>query len=199
MTLLHTLKHPGFAPGETLTERQAVRAIILRGSEMLLLYTRRYDDFSFPGGGLAAGEDPIDGLRRELLEETGAAHVSIERYVGYIDEYRPPLKQGRQALFMRSHFYLCHVDGELGAAAPEAYEVANGMVPKWIETGAALAHNRRILSTKPPSMGFSVERETWMLTYVVEQSSAGALVSLGTRTDTASGQPQLHQRSDFVL
>lgn len=166
MTLLYTLTHPGVTPGAAMAERQAVRAVIMRGSEILLLYTRRYDDFSFPGGGLAAGEDPIDGLRRELLEETGAANVSMERYLGYVDEYRPPLKGGCEVLFMRSHFYVCRFDGELGAAAPEAYEVANGMVPRWIDIHAAVEHNRRVLSTKPPSMGMSVERETWMLTYV---------------------------------
>ena len=153
-------------------ERQAVRAVIMRGSEILLLYTRRYDDFSFPGGGLAPGEDPVKGLRRELLEETGAANVSMERYIGHVDEHRPPLKGGYDVLFMRSHFYLCSVTGELGAAAPEAYEVANGMVPRWIDIEAALGHNRRVLDTRPPSMGLSIERETWMLTYVSGQMSA---------------------------
>jgi 8-oxo-dGTP pyrophosphatase MutT (NUDIX family) len=166
MTLLHTLTHPGVSLQGTMFERQAVRAIILHGREILLLYTRRYDDYSFPGGGLDADEDPIHGLHRELLEETGAANVSIERYVGYLDEYRPPLKSGYDVLFMRSHFYLCRVDNELGAASPEAYELANGMVPEWIDIEAAIEHNRRVLSTKPANMGLSIERETWMLSYV---------------------------------
>ena len=172
MPHLHTLTFPGIAPGGTMSERQAVRAIVMRGSEILLLYTRRYDDYSFPGGGLAPGEDPVDGLRRELLEETGAANMRIDRYIGYLDEYRPPLKGSVDPLFMRSHFYLCHVDGELGAATPEAYEVANGMVPRWIDIHAAVAHNRQLLSTKPASMGISVERETWMLAYVIENLMA---------------------------
>jgi 8-oxo-dGTP pyrophosphatase MutT (NUDIX family) len=150
-------------------ERQAVRAIIMRGKEILLLYTRRYDDYSFPGGGLGDGEDPISGLRRELLEETGAANVSIKRYVGYLDEYRPPLKGGYDVLFMRSHFYLCRADSKLGAASPEAYEVANGMVPQWIDIEVAIEHNRRVLCTKPVSMGLSIERETWMLSYILDK------------------------------
>jgi len=166
MTLLHTLTHPGVSLQGTMFERQAVRAIILHGREILLLYTRRYDDYSFPGGGLDAGEDRINGLHRELLEETGAANVSIERYVGYLDEYRPPLKGGYDVLFMRSHFYFCRVDSELGTASPEAYELANGMVPEWVDIEAAIEHNRRVLNTKPANMGLSIERETWMLSYV---------------------------------
>lgn len=171
MTLLHTLTHPlARAAGITL-ERQAVRAVILRGSEILLLYTRRYDDYSFPGGGLASGEDPLDGLRRELIEETGA-QVEVERYIGYIDEYRPPLKDGYDVLFMRSHFYLCRAEGELGAATPEPYEIANGMVPRWVDLGAAIAHNLQVIRDKPPSMGLSIERETWMLNHVTQMTGA---------------------------
>lgn len=169
MTLLHTLTHPGARPGGTLFERQAVRAVIMRASAILLLYTRRYDDYSFPGGGLSPGEDPVSGLRRELIEETGAANVSIEGYLGYLDEYRPPLKGGDDTLFMRSHFYLCCVEGELGEASPEAYELANGMVPRWIGIDAAIEHNRQVLGARPASMGSSIERETWMLAYVADQ------------------------------
>lgn len=173
MTLLHRLTHPGVSLEGTVFERQAVRAIVMRGREILLLYTRRYDDYSFPGGGLDAGEDPVAGLRRELLEETGAADVCVERYVGYLDEYRPPLKGGAyDVLFMRSHFYLCRLDGELGEARPEAYELANGMVPRWIGIDAALAHNRRVLGDKPASMGLSIGRETWMLAHVMESLAA---------------------------
>lgn len=175
MTLLHTLTHPGGALEGTVFERQAVRAIVLRGCDILLLYTRRYDDYSFPGGGLDAGEDAVAGLRRELREETGAADVHVEGYVGYLDEYRPPLKGGAyDVLFMRSHFYLCRLDGELGEARPEAYELANGMVPRWVDIDAAIAHNKRVLGAKPASMGLSIQRETWMLVYVLENMAMQA-------------------------
>lgn len=70
---------------------------------------------------------------------------------------------------MRSHFYLCRIEGELGVASPETYEVANGMVPRWTDIEAAIEHNRLVLNAKPPSMGLSIERETWMLAYVLEK------------------------------
>jgi 8-oxo-dGTP pyrophosphatase MutT (NUDIX family) len=168
MKLLHTLTHPAITAGGRMFERQAVRAVVTRGSDILLLYTRRYDDYSFPGGGLDTGEDPIEGLRRELVEETGAKDVIVEHVIGHLDESRPPLKAGYDVLFMRSHFYLCRVAGELGVATPEAYEVANGMVPVWIDIGKALEHNRSVLASKPPNMGLSIERETWMLQYVMD-------------------------------
>lgn len=62
-------------------------------------------------------------------------------------------------------------------ASPEAYEIANGMVPGWGDIGAALAHNRLVLRDRPQSMGLSVERETWMLHYVMEMATRDAVLS----------------------
>jgi len=169
MTLLHTIIHPGVHVGARAIERHAVRAVIVRDARLLLLHTRRYDDYSFPGGGLDPGEDAVDGLRRELMEETGARGVTVQRYLGYLDEYRPSRDPQYEVLFMRSHFYVCAVEAELAAATPEDYEVANGMLPVWISLAEALAHNRRVLQHRPVSMGISIERETWMLQYVMDQ------------------------------
>jgi 8-oxo-dGTP pyrophosphatase MutT (NUDIX family) len=167
MTPLYTLTHPDVTTIDGVKlERQAVRAVVVHGNDVLLLYTRRYDDYSFPGGGLDAGETPEDGLVRELQEETGATGIRIGRYLGYGDEYRPPQRAGHDVLFMRSHFYICQADRILGNAAPEAYEVTNGMVPRWININEAIAHNESLLRDKPVNMGMSIHRETLMLRYV---------------------------------
>lgn len=52
-------------------QRNAARAIVLDGEDVLLLYTERYHDYTLPGGGIDEGEDVIAGLVRELEEETG--------------------------------------------------------------------------------------------------------------------------------
>lgn len=54
--------------------RQAVRAVILDPDDRVLLVRWRFpehDVWGTPGGGIDAGEEPYDALRRELLEETG--------------------------------------------------------------------------------------------------------------------------------
>ena len=169
MARLYTLTHPAVAGVDgVMCERQAVRGVVLDGEYILLLYTRRYDDYSFPGGGLDAGETAEQGLVREMQEETGATGVRIGRYLGYGDEYRPPHKPGYDALFMRSHFYLCQADRVLGYATPDSYEVTNGMVPKWLNIHDAIRHNASVLAGKPANMGLSIGRETLMLKYVVE-------------------------------
>lgn len=47
------------------------KALILKNNEVLI--TRDIDDpkFELPGGRLHCNEDPIEGIKREILEETG--------------------------------------------------------------------------------------------------------------------------------
>lgn len=167
MTLLHTIIYPGVSVSTRMVERHAVRAVIVRDGYLLLLHTQRYDDYSFPGGGLDPGEELIKGLRRELLEETGARAVTVQRYLGYIDEHRPSRDADYDVLFMRSHLYVCNIEGELETAMPEDYELANGMVPVWITLDETLTHHHRVLQQRPISMGISIKRETWMLQHVL--------------------------------
>lgn len=134
-----------------------------------MLYTRRYNDYSFPGGGLNAGEDAFVGLQRELQEETGARNIQVVRHYGYVDEYRPHHKPEYDLMYMRSHYYLCRSDRELGSAAPEFYEQANGMVPQWINIHRAIAHNEQVLAEKQACIGLSIQRETLMLKQVAQE------------------------------
>jgi len=64
-------------------EREAVRALLISPErEILLMRTAlpTLDDrtgWITPGGGIAPREDPLSGLRRELLEETGLGDPEI--------------------------------------------------------------------------------------------------------------------------
>ncbi len=56
--------------------RNAVRALILREDQVLMLLKQGYPDgerFALPGGGQDTGETLIEALRRECLEEINAA------------------------------------------------------------------------------------------------------------------------------
>jgi len=150
-------------------ERRASRGIILNGSKILLLYTKRYNDYSFPGGGIDPEEDLITGLKRELAEETGAKNVEIISEFGYIDEYRPHYKAEYDLIHMVSYFYVCKIDDDLDDVKLEDYEIANGMDSVWIDIHEAIKHNKEVIANQEQSMGFSIERETLALELVVAE------------------------------
>ena len=168
MKLITKLVHPDVkgTTGAILT-RRAARGIVLRERSLLMLFTERYNDFSFPGGGVAEGEDLIDGLRRELEEETGASNVRVQRNYGYIEELRPHRQPGFDLMHMTSHFFFCEIDPELRATNMEDYETANGMRPVWIDIDEAIAHNRGVINRLETTMGLSIQRETFMLEELV--------------------------------
>ncbi|WP_409683484.1 NUDIX hydrolase [Paracoccus sp. (in: a-proteobacteria)] len=168
MRLIKKLVHPDVktVTGAVLT-RRAARGIVLRERSILLLFTDRYNDFSFPGGGVAEGEGLIDGLCRELEEETGASNVRVQRNYGYIEELRPHWQPGFDLMNMTSHFFFCDIDPELRATKMEDYEKANGMRPVWVNLEEAIAHNRGVMQRREASMGFSIRRETFMLEELV--------------------------------
>ncbi|MCR2803982.1 NUDIX domain-containing protein [Paenibacillus soyae] len=161
--------------GKTFEQRSA-RGIILDGSKILLIYTKRYNDYSFPGGGVAEDEDLFIGLHRELAEETGASRTKVLQEFGYIDEYRPHHKPEYDLIHMESYFYVCEIDHDFANVRLEDYEVANGSYPVWVDIREAIEHNRKVMANQEPSMGFSIERETIVLELVEAE-----LIGAGTK------------------
>lgn len=164
MKLISKMVHPDLKSTEgEVFRRQAARGIVLRDESILLLFTERYNDFSFPGGGVDSDEDIVAALARELDEETGARDVQVKHHYGYIEELRPYWKPGYDLMHMTSHFFVCDIAPQLEAAKMEHYEVDNGMRPMWINLHEALRHNRDVMKRQEASMGQSIQRETFML------------------------------------
>lgn len=175
MQLLKTAFHPDVTPADiseesdlTVYVRQSARGIIVRGADILLLYTERYDDYSLPGGGVDEGEDNVTGLKRELAEETGAVGVRNVVEFGRFDEYRPWYKSNADIIHIVSLCYTCDIDDVLGETSYEAYEIKNGMKPLWVNIHDAIAHNENVIANSPKK-GLSILRETFLLRQIVEK------------------------------
>jgi len=148
--------------------RLATRSIALKGNKILLMYTQRYEDYSLPGGGLDAGEDKIEGMVRELKEETGAQDIKNIKPFGIYEEYRPWYKPDFDIQHMISYCYTCEINETLGSSKLESYEIKNGMVAKWVDIYEAIKHNKKTMATSDKK-GMSIERETFLLERIVEQ------------------------------
>jgi ADP-ribose pyrophosphatase YjhB (NUDIX family) len=147
--------------------RLATRGITLQGNNILLMYTARYEDYSLPGGGLDEGENKIDGMMRELTEETGAQEIKNIKPFGVYEEYRPWYKPDYDIQHMISYCYTCEINKELGTSSLESYETKNGMKAIWINIHEAIKHNKKTMATSDKK-GMSIERETFLLKLIAE-------------------------------
>ncbi len=146
----------------------STRAIVLNGNEILLLYTKRYDDYSLPGGKLDPNEDIIEGLKRELNEETGAVNIHNIQEFGAFEELRKSYDKNYDTVHLVSYCYSCSIDSKLGETKFEAYEIKNGMKVEWINIDKAIQHNKNTLANSP-SKGLSVEREIFLLELIKKE------------------------------
>jgi ADP-ribose pyrophosphatase YjhB (NUDIX family) len=170
MQTLKTHYHPAVLPLEdkSIFTRLATRSIALHGKDILLLFTDRYEDYSLPGGGLDTDENQLDGMIRELNEETGAQDVRNIQAFGIYEEYRPWRKPDFDVQHMISYCYTCEINRELGHSKMEQHELSNGMKPVWIDIHDAIAHNEKTMTTSEKK-GMSIERETFLLRLIADK------------------------------
>ena len=161
---IKTLEH------KTVFTRLATRSIAIQENSILLMYTKRYDDYSLPGGGIDANEDQISGMKRELNEETGAQNIRDIKPFGIYEEYRPWYKPDFDVQHMISYCFTCKIDKQLGNSSLEDYEQKNGMKAVWINIHDAIKHNENTIATSTKK-GMSIERETFLLKLIVEYIS----------------------------
>ena len=70
------------------TPRKTTRAIIVdENGNYAVLYAKKHDLYSLPGGGIEEGEDEISALKREINEETGCTCDAIQQ-LGIVSENR---------------------------------------------------------------------------------------------------------------
>jgi len=121
-----------------------------------------------PGGGIDDGESNVDGLIRELKEETGAHSVQNIQAFGLYEEFRPWYKADFDIVHMQSYCYVCNIAEELHAPELESHEIDNGMHPIWMNIHQAISHNESTIA-KSDKKGLSIERETFLLKLIVSE------------------------------
>lgn len=87
--------------------RHTARAILKNDlDQYAVMYASEFNLYSLPGGGIEDGEEVVEALKREIMEETGCSCDSIKE-LGLVEENR-----AHQDFVTISHYFLvttkCH-------------------------------------------------------------------------------------------
>ena len=141
--------------------RTAVRAVIQRGENLLMILSANVGDYKFPGGGVQADETHEQALRREVREECGAELSHSGEEIGAVVEYDLAEKRGFDTFRMTSHYYRCEVEDGLHPQKLDDYERDLGFRPVWISIADAIQQNKLLLHSQ--KMPFWLRREIFVL------------------------------------
>jgi 8-oxo-dGTP pyrophosphatase MutT (NUDIX family) len=127
--------------------RHAVRAVIRHGEHLLMVHSTVAGDYKFPGGGIEAGESPVEALVREVREECGLAVVDVASEPTIVVEERRPGQEAGAILSMRSSYHECVVDhAEEHPRDLDPYEADLGFEPAWVSVDDAVRGNEEVLA-----------------------------------------------------
>jgi 8-oxo-dGTP pyrophosphatase MutT (NUDIX family) len=146
--------------------RTAVRAVILSGRDLLMVYSVNVGDYKFPGGGVDVGESHERALARELREECGASLLSVDGELGSVTEYNFAKEKDFDVFKMTSHYYFCQVGDGFGAQKLDDYEKELGFKPVWIDIDHAISTNRALLNSD--NIPEWLRREIFVLEHIKE-------------------------------
>ena len=165
MRHLFTMDTADYDPAGTRKFRPSVRGIVIREGRVLMIHSRKYDYYKFPGGGLEAGESHHEGLCREVAEESGFLVVP-----GSIREYGLVLKiskGGETDVFDQENFYyLCDVSGSVCRNLDD-YEADEGFTPAFVTPAQAIETNR--FHDHKGKWGLVQERECLVLEHLMKE------------------------------
>lgn len=117
--------------------RLAARGIILKDDKILMIYSKFYNDYTFPGGGVENGEDEIVALKRECVEEAG---VEVKNVRPFCKIFEKRELDDETYLLHESHFYLCDIN-KFTKRHLEDYEVELGYETVWISIDDAIRND----------------------------------------------------------
>ena len=148
--------------------RPSVRAVIIKDGKIALVYSKKYDYYKFPGGGIESGEDHISALKREVLEETGLTIIdkSVKEFGSVLRIQKSRFEENM--IFEQDNFYyLCNVENSVSEQLLDEYELDEGFILKYVSPELAISVNHTHDHGDYDLL--MLEREARVLEYLVEK------------------------------
>lgn len=142
MKRIGALDAKDYRPDWPVFRRDAVRAILLRGDRIALVYSEVEHYYKFPGGGVIGGESHLEALLREVREETGLrVRPETVREYGMVCEKRRSSISPETTFEQWSYYYTAEVEEETAAQDLDDYEAELGYHLVWTAPQSAYEAN----------------------------------------------------------
>jgi len=170
MKIIHFLDDKNYDIDDQLFIRTAVRAIIKKDDQYVMIQSLLYKDIKFPGGGQEQNESDIDTLYREVLEETGLTikKDTIKPY-GMMIEKRKSTINEHEVFYMESKYYTCEVEDHIKKQLLSDYEITYDYQVIHISLEDAIKQNESLLYKDTKAIPW-VKRELRVLEYLKDET-----------------------------
>ena len=149
-------------------KRMAVKGIVKEKDKILFLRTNK-KDYKFPGGGLRKGESHQDGLKREMLEETGYKIHEIKKpFISFIEK-RPDAYEEGFVFVMESQYCFCTLDTrQVFDQELDSYEADQEFKVEYVSLEEAYRNNRALLEGDCDDVNPWLKRETEVIKHLLD-------------------------------
>lgn len=168
MKLLYEFDDGNYNESMPKITREAVRAVIFKDGNLVMVYSKKENFYKFPGGGIENSETHTEALAREVSEETGLKLLpdSIREF-GMIREIRKDVVCNDKIFEQISYYYFAETEEEAGNQNLTENERNLEYVLTFVDIDTALKVN--IESEKLNRRSFLL-REAKTLEILLEQS-----------------------------
>ena len=148
--------------------RNSARSVIISDKKVAMIHSEKYDYYKFPGGGIEAGEDPIEAMIRETREEAGLVIIpeSVREY-GIVHRVQKSDKDPDVRFIQDNFYYLCAAEEDAVSQNLQGYEAEEGYELVYVDPRVAIEKNRNI--GKSPYSPTMFEREARVLEMLIKE------------------------------
>ncbi len=148
--------------------RDSARSIIIRDGKVAMVHSLKYDYYKFPGGGIEAGEDPVNAMIRETREEAGLVVIpeTIREY-GLVHRAQKSQSDPAVIFIQDNYYYLCDALDEPVSQELDEYESGEEYTLEFADPHTVIRKNRSHI--KGPYSRMMFEREARVLETLISE------------------------------
>ena len=168
MRLLFELDLHDYAECTRTFVRNSARSIIIRNGKVAMVHSLKYDYYKFPGGGIEAGENPVEAMIRETREEAGLTVIPVSvKEFGLVHRIQKSDSDPAECFVQDNYYYLCDALDETVSQDLDSYESSEGYRLEFMDPQAVIRKNRNVKNS--PYNGLMFEREARILEMLIAE------------------------------